>query len=649
VTTGRFVSSPHVLARGGGVADLDAANGATVFAGETGLMFGIHPETAGTGVATRTLTLHNRGAAPQRFAVATTTGQPAATMNVTPNDVTVPAGGSATVTIELHLDYAALPFPKGLVIGGDVVFSGTAAFHVPWAAMRGARATIDIDPAHINPLTAYGPTGVETLWPYAPGRAEVWVVPGRWDFLLLGFQQSTVVTAENQLIDRTNVVVMRNASATLPVSLRARDTSGQLLAPPAPEGWPKKHYARLYIDYDHHGYHHSDWTPLLSPDVLFTPSERFTFVAAEMHVDPKRMYSVLHEPLRGISGPVTLSRDATDYLHARVTVPPSSKLCLDGVLTTDDNGFSTLSECTFPIVSGTVDYYATEDADFAGQGLFVAGPVSSPLLRAVDGEFVFAGWDRVPAPTAFRFRDSGSVTVGEGPLHPGVNPASGWEWDWDGGLFGPLGERFKNSERTRWFLVDKHDKLLERGIVSAYEFCCRAVNAGDRYVAQSDTFEGTVFLTFGRAFATKNWWHQQQPRISSLRIVDAVGRLTTTVEGGRTSWLEFSAVNYSPDGKRQVPMRPEATKVRAGRNASGDYRELPFVIVAADNGSRAELGHDPVGEIYRVDLSPLGDLRGGMELIIVVEDEYGTRLEWRDQFAFTIEDPEPGRRRSARH
>jgi methylmalonyl-CoA mutase cobalamin-binding subunit len=646
VTTATPVAGEDPLAKGGGEVNVASATKTTLFFDDAALMFGVHAAATGTSVASRVLTLNNRTITPARFTLASAAAGPIS-MKITPSEVVVPASGRAEVKLELTVDCEELPFPDSLAIGGEIVVSGIETYRVPWAAMRGARITVQSDDLDLSPnhvVSAFTDGKSYEITPWSSGRAERWVPPGIYDFLFVEQKGKTkwIVTAEDQTIDDVDIVTLRASSATLRIDLRATDDRGLLLRDlPRDDGGSRKYQSNLFIGHDR-----GKAATAVSMDVdevLLSPSERFTFIASEFYNDAtaKRVFSVLHEPLRGIAKSEMLSRDVSHYRRTMLEVQPSSRLCASGAYTFGP--MPTDWVCPPETMSGEVEYFASPDTDFVMQGVVLRTiGTKAPLLRAVGRDFVFGGSDAKPSRTAYRFASGGRLRVPDGPWRPGVVPGNFVDWvKNDAGYFGPLGERLNDSNGVQWKLLDG-ERVVYSGFTGKHEHWEDGMgHLGYRYVAQHKSLPGTIEVRFGNGSL-----RPQQPQLTSLRVVDALGSLTKTIEAGRSAWIEFSAINWSQ--WKQVDLRTEATKIRAGLNGSNSLRELPFVIVGQEYGTVEELGHKPAGHLFRVDLRPLSDLRGAIELVIEVEDVNGTRMTWRHPSAFTIEDASPGRRRSTR-
>ena len=641
VTTADPFPGQHPLRRGGGVVNFERAAAATTFVDAPGLMFGVHPKATGRASVTRWLTLSNRTAKAQHFTATTETASPVS-MKITPEDVIVPAHGTARVKLQLSLVYESLPYAAGLVHGGDVVFRGKSELRVPWAFMRGARITVhtdlDGDWRYSRDTYAFGPDAAQEVYYTLENRGELWVRPGRWDFLQIGCRVAypcRVITVEDQRIDGMNVVMMNSATATLPVELTATDDRGRFLRDLQEKPLDLNYDALLFVRYADRGIAYADVAWLTTPTVLVSPSsDRFTFVGTETFVDraANRAFGAVHEPLRGIAGPHTMTRDSSSYKHATVGLSKPTKVCVWNSLTIAGPGIGSSCDEKF---EGDFEFFATDGADFVEQSLAIYVPRETQMmLRSRDGEFVFMSGDDAPSPAAHRIAPEGRVDLDQGLLRPGIVPGEWAEYVYDRtGWFGSFDDQLIVPELSRFWLYDTRGAVLQEGLVQANWFLEELPEnpEGMRYVAQPEGSDATVELTFGRTS------HRTRvPSLTSLRIVDATRRLTKKIETGSAAWLEFSAVSYSKYPEGQVPMRVEGTKVRAGRN--GVLRELPFVHTGSDNGSSRVLKHDPAGEMFRVNLAPVADLRGDVDLVIEVEDIHGAHLRWTLPRAFRFEE-----------
>jgi Subtilase family len=402
----------NVLSRGGGFADLERAGNASVFATDPAVMFGLHAQTSGTSVTTRLVTLRNRGRAAQRLSATATTSDPAASLSVVPSFFTIPPAGSVNVRLELRTDYAMLPFPEHFVIGGDVEFTGTTDLHVPWAMMRGARVTVHAPPTWKGTALAFGESGERALRPWMPGRGELWVAPGNWDFLLLAPAADgtpVVLTAEDQRIDGASSIAIGFGQTLHRIELRGVDERGERLSRRT------DYLAYLSIAYKNGDGPRSTaklWLIEREPVVLFAQSSpRFTAVAEEWAFEPatKRATSLVHEVLHGVTQSRVLVNDPALYRHVTLRLPRRMSVCHSSIFKGDPSPWA--YSCSSTDVDGDLEYYATEEGEEIAHGVILSWKRKHPMLRAIDGAFVFGGWDAVPSPGATRYPYESTIAV----------------------------------------------------------------------------------------------------------------------------------------------------------------------------------------------------------------------------------------------
>lgn len=659
VTTASPLGVEVPLVRGGGVADVERAAAAEIFVSETNLMFGLQAATRGTSRLTRTLTLENRSARRQSIIVRSVSPWELK-HEVVPSTLSIDAGKSATVHLTLTLDYEALPFPPDFAMGGDLIIEGDRELRVPWAFMRGARATVlyDFGDAVVS-VFDLGP-GPDSVYSWAPGRAEVWMKPGFYDFVKTFeiFQPPSlrVVIEEKRRISENEVVVLRERDATIPLAVHGVDERGESLRPLSGD---QLYQANLYLQIEDYGavwQDDFDLDPM--QDARISPtSDRVTVAAGEMRIDEAkgRVHSVMHQPVRGLTR--TPPWTNTPGSFKRATIERSAAV----------QAFLTLAyryryEGSFPFPpfrwtsATTIDFLASGESTFAYQGFYFQEPgtMESPPIYWHEGSFLIGDrkwWS--PSPMTPRFGDGATIRFGLGPLRPGILGADldAWGSSEETGYFGPLGEYHHNFAIT-WDLSRPGAYEWGRG-GSIADFCYPRVHDAapdDRYVERNLTLKvrGRPAPVVAEGRFGSEGGKVRLPSFSAIRVRNGRGEITDELEAGRDGSLEFSARNYMLDSENEVAMRPEATRVAWRRSGTKAWLELPVIFTGGEHfvDSR-KVGHQPVGDMFRADLQPALAFPGSIDLRIDIEDITGGHVTWTQTAAFIVT-LESNRRRSIR-
>lgn len=660
-TTATPVFFLQPLEGGSGKANLQGALEATAFVNKTGLMFGIHPATNGSGVVTQSVTIQNRAATAQTFALRSESTWPIR-QSVEPRSMTIPAGASATARLKLTLDYALLPFPDSFSMGGVLhIEGGSSSLRVPWALMRGARVSVVYDLAPTWPVTVFDALkGIDWVFPWSPGRAELWVKPGQYDFIIA--EKSFVppfdvrlVIAEKQSINFDDWVTLRRATATIPIASAGVDERGVPFRS-RPDGY---HHKQLHVAIKDHGevfldsflldsFHPAGTNVLVSPT-----SERVTFIAAETYVEPqgRRVYSLMHEPQHGIREPRTFTNDPDAYVRATIERDRESlmSLCLDkGYVKSLFIGQPSCLKTFTP----TVEFLAAGDNEFVHHGLYYQDEVlRSPKLRLYGGELVLTDprwW--IPDPMAPRVEDHSTIRFGAGPVRAGLHIAgsNAFSKGAGGGYYGALGEYLSASASTTWNLFDANGGTVESGgdgePVSTW-----SVEEGFVYVETNNALRSVTEVRLGRIDELDGTVWFSLPSVSAIRTRDGSGSITDVLAQGGSATIEFAARNFMPfEWTPEIEIRPEATRLAWRRSGTTAWQSLTPVLTGSEHGDPDELGHNPLGEMYRADLTGTLGTSGPVDLKIEIVDVNGTHTTWTQTSAFVVA-AVPGKRRSVAH
>jgi hypothetical protein len=136
------------------------------------------------------------------------------------------------------------------------------------------------------------------------------------------------------------------------------------------------------------------------------------------------------------------------------------------------------------------------------------------------------------------------------------------------------------------------------------------------------------------------------PTLTSLRVENALGRVTESLPLNSAAALRFSAadLDYWSDALAG-PMKPESTRVWYRVSGAGAWQPLAVAFQGSDTGSFGTLGRVPAGDLYRADLTSATASAGAIDLRIEIEDARGNRASWTQSPAFVVTAP---KRRSVR-
>jgi len=651
--------------RGAGRVDAERASQATLLAGDSGLSFGLDGSSGGSFDATRSITLTNRGSAPQTLAAAVN-GAAGATLTVTPASATLASGQSQRFDVHLAVDNQKIGYPSAKTTSGAVTFTGGGTtLNVPWIVVRSARLTVSY-PLLGGLSFGYNAdsTGPTFIYPYADDKAEVYVAPGKtWDLLVAGADpddgsgnsQLRLLTTSNRTVNGDDTVSLGPADAPYEITFAAMDEQGNRLSSLPRIPAHRKH--AVVLDLDWQGKPNGGFIFVLgAADSIFVsalPQFHFTAFETYMDADNARFFNVRHDELRDVAASVTLTKNVAAYSHSRWHWSPRGTE-------------TTLSACSWILQSGDVDVkpftqtcltralsepltiesfitpQSPGDAFFRALSL-AAGSTQISYIRAEQGATVVST-DMNPGQQAVRVPNDGDAIVGAGPIAPlSIFAASGTK-----GFAGAFGD-LRALDGTSWALYDTNGTRLVTGVVPGSPipaFPCAGCRIETSYGALNvagHVSHGDLGVRFS---AGKN---RTPPTLTSVHLLDADGHVVDRLKNGAAATLTFSAAEYISDTTTALP-DPQATRVGYRVSGTSAWHDLAAVTSSSESGVNRLLGRHPAGYVYSADLAPATALPNMLvDLQIELEDGAGNHLTWTQSPAFMVGDvPVPPRTRAVR-
>jgi subtilisin family serine protease len=684
-----------VMQQGGGRVDALRAAGVNLTASPGVLSFGWDNSNSATWTATTTIDLANRGTDVLSVNAAAPGVPDGVSLTIEPSSLMIAPQETQTVTVRLSVQNPAVPFPKSgsLALAGSLVFDdGKSPIHVPWAFVKSARVTVRYDRDEFATVLIAGTADSRLVRqiPFGNGvrSTDVYVPPGTYDVQLqaTSFDSSSltyrIIFAPRQEVQTTAVADLKMASATNSIAYASRDDQGRLLSQIGrtpgvcnnnvmvvyPGGSALDHTSstlgtrsgsqfRLATSTLPDGFAISGsetaWdgqsTLYVAQFDSMVPSDEVT----TRTVDPASWQRV---PLKMLApagvekpvllfGPAILSRGPT--LSSAFVLPESIPL----------NG---------PSWSGML-YITPEKSDSlttaaslrltADNGTpFGAAVIDARMIRSAKEEGVITLTPyRTAGPTTYLTRSGEPLVFGDGPVHPETAiGAVGGALIASAGWLGPLDEvRTVDTQNMSLVVRDKSGTILGQGSplapvilpgpdVYSVSIVCPTVVAG---VNGQASLDARVDTGAADRFA---------PTFRSLRILGADGRATSSMPLHTTATLKFATVDLAPgEGSSAInaPVEPARTAVSWRPHDGSQWQPLAVRVEAIDmaNGADgyANLGHPPVGVVFRCDLLPAtSGPAGAIDLQIHVEDPSGNSLDYVLAPAFLVT---PDLRRRAVH
>ncbi|HKR65111.1 MAG TPA: hypothetical protein VJZ00_15360, partial [Thermoanaerobaculia bacterium] len=617
--------------------------------------------------ASREVTLRNLTNATQTLRANIAGARDGVTVHVTPDEVTLAAGETKNVRVEINVDNALVPSPvKGsLSYGGRIEWTGGATpLHVPWAFVKAAYLTIENPDGGTAYAAVMGPSGKTIVFDFLDA-ARVFRPIEKVDVLVAQFEYPPrVAIAEQVSVEANAVASVHLNDAQLTATATTTDEAGNDLA-----SYTRECHEKIVLGFPSGGKVSFESAP--DTRALFAPfSSRIRMYLAHTCGDASAstLYAAMHPPIDGLSQSITSTLHPR-WLRQDVRFTPElpksetmiSALAMMRFPGTDESFYydggswflmrgtgSTLKVFFTP--SPTPDASFVTMMDWYGK-CDVPGLANKADCAFVDNVFFYLDEQHVTAetdlflevsPMGYRTPTGEPVTFGRAPVSPQVRfdaDKSGYGvvvfW------MGPLGERrIGDTADAHVAIYDASGTLLHADYVG---FGVDTPLAPGRYRIESvdpDLVAGDV-----RGTATFTAWLDTSrndfliPMFTGLRIVDENERQVSVLDRGAHASLVFSAADQVRGNViwwERVPPAEEATRVEYRAHGTTEWHPLTATLTARHYPYSVFL-NGGVGTMYRADLTSIASsMIGGVDLRVFVEDKAGNSSELRLEPAFVV-------------
>jgi hypothetical protein len=659
--TTTVATSGNPFERGTGRIDAAAAAESMWVLNDTGFSLGLRPEETGYLQATQKVLITNTSDEDDTLSMSAPDLPAGVSITIEPSELLIEAGKTREVTIRFATDDDSLPKPDDYLVGGDIVFTGEKSFVMPWSFVRAARVTVLYD-GTISEIRGRDRSGQgRSLLRYGTGEAEMFVdAATRWDFLLTSIEgnRARILVAEDRRIENDEIITFRADEAQHRIRFDGRDDKGFLLRDLERSPLQQRTVTVRMLSGSNSG---ATYIRNVDEILFSTISPAYSFVVTESYIDMVNMRGVVaqYPTLHGVSESKLLSTGSpvTATIRWSGDRPEPLWVCNAGGVTREYFNFSN-GDCLVRSVTDVAEFSlvltpaASTDA-FAGLVLQRAN-VTTPAFRVWDGQIV-ASSDAVPGPVAYRIANGGEVLLGSGPVHPFAyhGTTAGFYPGLPGPQFaGSAGEASSEVVGTTWWrTLDRGGNETGEGDIVAASPAAGGpastlIVTREGIRAAGRRGSGTLEVVFG--FDERD---HMAPTLTSMRVVDATGRITDELSRGRSASLHFSVADFDY-AKQQttIPARPERTRVSYRATGSDAWLPLSVMLAGSDHGSQSDLDHVPAGDIYRVDLAAVTSTASGpVDLRIEFVDAAGNEVRWTQSPALAVtEAPAASRRRAAR-
>ncbi|MEA2164866.1 MAG: hypothetical protein QOK37_2993 [Thermoanaerobaculia bacterium] len=658
----------EIMAEGAGRIDVFAAANGSLVVDPPSLSLALAP-TDNNWTATRTLHLTNRGTKSLSYATKAnvTFGE---VVTPSPATVTIPAGGSADITVNFAIDNTQVrTSTSSFTGGGQIVLTNTTTpsdvRNIQFAFTKAARVTTHFDRAF--PAAVWISADHNTLAANAfidENTSESLMLPGKWDMLIWTQEgNSSVGTTAADFIAREGVTLAGDTTLSLTaadipykIKLNGRRETGQPLSGGA--GYLTD--GRILLGGTSGITALSfPWTTLSSVNVSDLSSQKsLLFYEALLDSTNNNYYMIQHPPLAGVSADVTLSTGGSSLRGGlvQIAVPPASiadrRLIAFASTTSGTSGLPNVTGIVdAPVVNAHV--FVSPDVHPSYTYGFVFSAITdgvtqytTPLLRVRDDKLVSLG-----AAGLLPWTYSGSTyEFGLGPRFPttlftpsGV-PGLTKKATLTTEMIGPLGE-IRIADRTNTVIsltntggtpVSSEGNFSTFDLTAAGAYKIDVTNRGTLYPGVSKTTGVSMMLDSSRT-------DYIPPSLTTMMLLDGSGVLAPRLAPHGTGSLLFSAADYSvPAGGSRIyqPIRGDATAVSYRYSGETAWRALTATQVTEDSTSGA-------GILYRVDLGSVANIdRALVDLKFDLADAAGNTTTVTMTPAFSV-GPEVAQRHRA--
>ncbi|HJQ40956.1 MAG TPA: S8 family serine peptidase [Thermoanaerobaculia bacterium] len=674
VSTSNVLDEEVMIAGAGRVDALNAINTTTLVSPPL-VNFGQDDPRIAVWTSTQKVTLRNLASSAKELTANVRGLRDGVEVTVTPATLTLDAGASAEVTIELSVTNAKVPTPlEGtLSFGGQIEWDG---LHVPWAFVKGTFLRIEAPDAE-NGLSAYvlsktkksGTFGfypsTRLFWPYEP----VDIALSQYPSSRTNWVQKTVFAEQVDLAANPNVVLPM-ADAKYTITLETLGEKGQLLT--APETFDLEQFVFVFP----HGRKMSFGQIPETRQLYSALSERVKVYPLHRvaDVDKTTTYAAMYPPFTGLTQSVTrrlqpqwLRQDVQwlargGFLTASVSMlrfpGPEQSYYLDG-------GAFFLMDSEVPQLTMYYNASPSPEIDLVSiisrwgscyeprlgrdLGCETLGDVylymNGPEIKVDNDVFLDV------SPMAYRIPPGEPLVLGTAPVWPQVGFFRSSEY-WGGSAtwIGALGERrMDDTTRAVTLVRDSSGTIVgdtRTGHVGGQQvlplgaYTIESTNKNYKIAGQAAT--ATVNTSFDLRRDDGIY-----PLFTGLRIVDANDRQTGVLDRDSGAKLRFSIADVDGHSVTRRPPREVATRVEYRVTGTSEWRPLPAAIETRQYQNNSFL-FGGVGTVWSADLSSItSNHLGPVDLRIHAEDAAGNDVQLRLEPAFFV--GKDVRRRSSRH
>lgn len=636
----------RILAAGIGRIDARRAVDATLLSSPAAVSFGLLPRRFQPWTVTRTLRLVNRGTAPETLTPKFSELPAGATLSATPPSVTIAPGESATVELRLELakntpnaneDFTALT--------GTIEMEGSRGpLRIPWLIVNVGVMSVKYGGSDPFAIVLHSTANPLLAWQEAD-RAIAAFVPYEFaDVLILSSdgpgEQLRIIVREQLPVEGHTQVNLSAADAVHTVDFDTVDVRGVPFSELATPGTASRGIINHFIKLPSWGRYwleQPEWSRTLRVSSMPATELR----SFETLLTGDDLYVSMYPIRYGITENVRTAWRATDWASQKVQHDcetacevhvgiPTGSVHYAPYHALPQGGAVRTFHMAHPEAADGLDfrmYMAVREQD-APSGPSNPWSLFSGPWRNVGGRLTVSPFGRLskvdyvsPAPSIPIRHRQGPVTlrVAMGPRNFIIEPS------------GPLGDNLGvNVLNVEAAVYDETGQAISSQMADS-QYRINRRDTGPYRLVASDVypFEGMTARVTMTGVGNSSVY-ASPPTLSTLRVEDGRGALTTAVPAGSPARVVFSARQSTIDTYYVVhgPVVPNATKAWWRPHGSAEeWQPVPVTLTTQDFLFAWDQFPGAPGAIYAADLRAATSRPGGIDLKIQLANEWGATSE----------------------
>lgn len=653
----------EVMVQGAG--RIDAVNSAniTTFAFPSRLDFGFDDVTQFTWTSLDTITIVNNSDSVQNFNISFNSFQPGINITADPAFFNVAAGDSQQVIFELTVENNMVPYPEegSLAYGGHVFMNDQ--IHLPWAFLKASKVIVNFNELTVRFLAAND----KNLISSPPGdRFELFefIAPkGVYDIFTTNddIDPWKVIIKENVYIEGVTIVDIDYNDALYDLNMTPQDYNGNLLTDIRP------YYTFIFPDSCFLGSSTHSFSGVDVSAKISETSDRFSILLNAFHQNDLsyegKVHVIHYPPIGGVHDHINVINDPNDFVMQNLIFkyPPNANYRDIAFTNTfrhiiDDDLWIQLDTW---FMETKVNSNKWEGSIYSTKNLYkkivfgTCGVANDTKDAEIDEPYIFTdcfsvvgdsiGSFSLLTPDLFLSPDGGTMTFGGSPIYTDAYHINNWDGESNIAVFpffyGALNEKRRADMKRSGYTIydDQNNIIISDSLINSERL---DVNPGKYRSVVIDTNYFVEDVRGSAKLETRfdlNLSDANPPKITSLKLLNAVGVPVGKIEPNESVMLDFSASDWDFIEKEEYyewiyqSIKSDSTHLYYKLYNSDDWKELEIVEILEDTSTYG------IGCYYSADLSGIATFdSAGIDLKLEFQDMSGNSIQWTLEPAFAV-------------